>query len=351
MVIGDNWQDQLTTKGLEVLTLILKLKNYVRLELSGARFSNHDLSSAFLRAPITNCFFFHTNMSRTDMHKTYISKTDFVSCDMLSIYADNVRFDNCNLAQTRLDNSVLNKSKFTSCNVTNDCSFQKVSLCGANFEDCQISNTSFYNANLYRCDFSDSTLESIDFKGAVLDECIFDIHNVRILDKLNEEQVTNVTIDLLTKKSKHYFSTYNASKHIMYKTYKKEFKNYYELKSVLLQSFRPLIEIYLYDENCLADSNIFFTGLKCRLVNIEYSEGEIKIDVDYSDTLRNNQKLLQKTRHSDKHSQLLSFWTDMSSHMNRVASFYYKMNDDLYNRLNCIKVIGRTAVSFMNPSK
>lgn len=161
------------------VSLILRNKYYVIMNVNGLKLDDSDLSGAYLKGTFNQCKFSNVNFCRCDLHNSYINSTDFNHCKISMLYGKKACFNDSKLYNLKLINSNLEETNFNSSDFKESI-FRGVDFNHADFNQCIFENTRFIN-----CDFSFSSFYNIESSTRFYACRFFETKFINIADKLH----------------------------------------------------------------------------------------------------------------------------------------------------------------------
>lgn len=154
-----------------IVSLILRNKHYVNMDINKLVLENADLSGAFLRGLFNECKFLRVNFSRCDLYNSIFNNVSIVNCQFSSVYGTKVNFNNSKLVNFKLKHSNMVEANFNKINFE-ESSIESVDFSYSTFNMCFFKNTKFIE-----CDFSNASFlkinGSITFSKCRIFECEF----------------------------------------------------------------------------------------------------------------------------------------------------------------------------------
>lgn len=153
------------------ISLILRNKYYVIMNINNLRLDNSDLSGAYLRGTFNHCKFYEVNFCRCDLHNSFINNTDISNCKLSMVYGKKTSFNDANLFGFKLSHSNMSDTKFNN-TVFNESTIKEVDFSNSIFNQCTFKNTRFIDCNFSYASFNNIESDII-FYGCILEECKF----------------------------------------------------------------------------------------------------------------------------------------------------------------------------------
>lgn len=182
------------------ISLILRNKHYVIMNIYNLLLDCSDLSGAYLRGSFNQCKFYDVNFCRCDLHNSFINNTELTHCKLNVIYGENTYFNDSKLYGLKFSHSNMTSTKFynTSCGestITNvDFSYSVFNQC--TFENVRFINCNFSHSNFIDVEsdlmFYDCTFEESKFRDLIGSINIYDGHE--ILQHKRKGNCINITV-------------------------------------------------------------------------------------------------------------------------------------------------------------
>ena len=181
LILGVRWISN--TLDSNSLKTILKVKEYIKLDIYYADLSDMDISGVFLRNSLRFSAFEGANMCRSDLSTSTIRSCNFNGTQMKRVYSNNTKFKACLFHFTDFENSDLYNSRW------HESEFYQTKFVGANLKD-----SIFYFSKLDQVDFRNSDLCNVDFSTSKLINpvfCVSELFNT-VFSKVQVEYLENL---------------------------------------------------------------------------------------------------------------------------------------------------------------
>lgn len=140
------------------ISIILRNKYYVIMNIYDLKLDNVDLSGAYLRGTFNKCEFVNINFCRCDLHNTNINNVCFSYCKLGMVYGKRINLNNAKLLSVKLMYSNFTEANF------NEVDFQNSTIKGMDFSYSVFNSCTFKNVKFVDCNFSNSCFNNIDTK-------------------------------------------------------------------------------------------------------------------------------------------------------------------------------------------
>lgn len=160
------------------VSLILRNKYYVIMNVNNLRLDDSDLSGAYLRGTFNQCEFPNVNFCRCDIRSSYINSKNFNNCKLSMVYGKKVCFNNSKLTNFKVMDSNLEEANF---NATN---FDESIIRGIDFSHAVFNQCLFENTRFIDCNFSSSSFLRIKSDIKFYECCFSGTKFIDISDKL-----------------------------------------------------------------------------------------------------------------------------------------------------------------------